>query len=83
VGERDYRVLDNNCEHFCNWCITGLSHSLQAERRAARLIQALCDLLDLRMRLAAVLARVAVELRAVTRPRLLLATAAERADRVR
>lgn len=35
LGERDYRLLTNNCEHFCNWCIRGLSHSTQAERPAA------------------------------------------------
>jgi hypothetical protein len=32
VGERDYRVLTNNCEHFCNWCVSGLSRSIQIER---------------------------------------------------
>jgi lecithin:retinol acyltransferase len=46
VGEREYRLLDNNCEHFCNWCITGLSRSLQAQRPVARVIQAVADLID-------------------------------------
>jgi hypothetical protein len=32
VGERDYRLLTNNCEHFCNWCVSGLSRSVQIER---------------------------------------------------
>jgi len=57
VGERKYRLLDNNCEHFCNWCITGLSHSLQAERRIARVIQAIADLIDQCSRMATALAR--------------------------
>jgi hypothetical protein len=32
LGENDYRLLTNNCEHFCNWCSTGVSHSRQVER---------------------------------------------------
>jgi hypothetical protein len=33
VGESDYRLLTNNCEHFCNWCVCGISRSTQVERR--------------------------------------------------
>jgi Lecithin retinol acyltransferase len=32
IGENDYRLLTNNCEHFCNWCVCGVSRSAQAER---------------------------------------------------
>jgi hypothetical protein len=32
LGENDYRVLTNNCEHFCNWCLNGVSHSAQVQR---------------------------------------------------
>ena len=32
LGENHYRLLTNNCEHFCNWCVCGVSHSAQAER---------------------------------------------------
>jgi hypothetical protein len=32
IGENDYRLLTNNCEHFCNWCFTGVGRSAQAER---------------------------------------------------
>jgi hypothetical protein len=32
IGENDYRLLTNNCEHFCSWCVCGASHSAQAER---------------------------------------------------
>ena len=32
LGENDYRLLTNNCEHFCNWCRNGVSHSAQVER---------------------------------------------------
>jgi hypothetical protein len=33
IGEHAYRLLTNNCEHFCNWCVNGLSHRAQVERR--------------------------------------------------
>jgi Lecithin retinol acyltransferase len=33
LGENDYRLLTNNCEHFCNWCSSGVSRSAQVERR--------------------------------------------------
>lgn len=29
VGENRYRLLTNNCEHFCNWCLWGKSYSEQ------------------------------------------------------
>jgi hypothetical protein len=32
LGENDYRLLTNNCEHFCNWCRSGVSHSAQVQR---------------------------------------------------
>jgi hypothetical protein len=32
LGENDYRLLSNNCEHFCNWCISGISRSPQVAR---------------------------------------------------
>jgi hypothetical protein len=32
LGENDYRLLTNNCEHFCNWCLNGVSHSTQVQR---------------------------------------------------
>ena len=31
LGERHYRILSNNCEHFCSWCTRGKSHSAQVE----------------------------------------------------
>jgi len=33
LGENDYRLLTNNCEHFYNWCLSGVSRSAQVERR--------------------------------------------------
>ena len=32
VGEYGYKLLANNCEHFCEWCVTGRSRSRQVER---------------------------------------------------
>ncbi|MFD1699539.1 lecithin retinol acyltransferase family protein [Halopseudomonas phragmitis] len=47
LGERRYHILTNNCEHFCNWCLSGqhrsyqvrsyLIHPLAAYRLARRL----------------------------------------------
>ncbi len=31
IGEQKYNLLFNNCEHFANWCKTGLHRSLQME----------------------------------------------------
>jgi hypothetical protein len=33
IGENSYRLLTNNCEHFCNWCLCGVNRSAQVERR--------------------------------------------------
>jgi len=33
IGENDYRLLTNNCEHFCNWCLDGINYSAQVEPR--------------------------------------------------
>ncbi len=32
VGERDYHILWNNCEHFVTWCRSGKRESQQADR---------------------------------------------------
>lgn len=37
LGECRYRVLTNNCEHFCNWCLTGDARSVQVERALSAL----------------------------------------------
>jgi hypothetical protein len=29
IGESDYNLISNNCEHFCNWCIEGKETSEQ------------------------------------------------------
>lgn len=37
LGEDDYRVLSNNCEHFCEWCIYGCERSSRGRALAAPL----------------------------------------------
>jgi hypothetical protein len=32
LGENSYGLLCNNCEHLCEWCVQGVSRSLQVER---------------------------------------------------
>jgi hypothetical protein len=32
LGEASYRILTNNCEHFCEWCLRGEHRSGQVER---------------------------------------------------
>jgi hypothetical protein len=44
IGENDYRLLTNNCEHFCNWCVGGVSRSAQTERSWLLLFRALFTL---------------------------------------
>jgi Lecithin retinol acyltransferase len=31
LGEDNYRLLTNNCEHFCTWCLFGVNRSQQVE----------------------------------------------------
>jgi hypothetical protein len=31
IGEDSYRLLTNNCEHFCEWCLRGEHRSYQVE----------------------------------------------------
>jgi hypothetical protein len=37
VGEDGYRLLTNNCEHFCEWCLRGEHRSYQVDAVLARL----------------------------------------------
>jgi hypothetical protein len=37
LGENRYRLTTNNCEHFCEWCLSGESRSEQVERIISRL----------------------------------------------
>ncbi len=38
LGENSYSLLDNNCEHFANWCCTGLSDSNQVRNAGVGLL---------------------------------------------
>jgi len=35
LGEKRYRLFSNNCEHFVEWCLHGVSRSFQAETALA------------------------------------------------
>ena len=35
IGEKRYRLFSNNCEHFVEWCLHGVSRSFQAETALA------------------------------------------------
>jgi len=37
IGEQNYSLLGNNCEHFVNWCRTGQADSRQVNRTMQRL----------------------------------------------
>jgi len=41
LGENRYRVWTNNCEHFCEWCVSGESRSAQIEVLTRRIRKAL------------------------------------------
>lgn len=36
LGENRYRLLTNNCEHFCEWCLFGQHRSFQVEEWLVR-----------------------------------------------
>ena len=31
VGEKGYNLINNNCEHYARWCVTGNSESFQVD----------------------------------------------------
>ena len=37
LGEKQYHLITNNCEHFTRWCLTGVGRSLQIEAWQARI----------------------------------------------
>ena len=41
LGEDRYRLTTNNCEHFCEWCLSGKSRSEQVEQHLGRLREVL------------------------------------------
>ena len=36
LGENRYKLLTNNCEHFCEWCVHGVHRSYQVDNLRAR-----------------------------------------------
>jgi hypothetical protein len=43
LGENRYRLTSNNCEHFCEWCLSGESRSEQVERVLGSIREALAS----------------------------------------
>jgi hypothetical protein len=37
LGENRYHIVRNNCEHFCEWCLSGVSRSRQLESLLGRM----------------------------------------------
>jgi hypothetical protein len=60
VGEDHYRLLTNNCEHLCEWCLRGKARSFQVEawlampRRALATVHLIAEPLRLEGRVAPV-----------------------------
>jgi hypothetical protein len=46
LGENRYHILRNNCEHFCEWCLSGVSRSPQLESQLARFAAAAIAVMD-------------------------------------
>jgi hypothetical protein len=46
VGENSYRLLTNNCEHFCAWCLRGECRSHQVEALLSWPGRFVCDALE-------------------------------------
>ena len=44
LGEQEYSLLSNNCEHFVNWCRTGHAESRQVNRVVERTASAVTKL---------------------------------------
>ncbi|WP_414694428.1 lecithin retinol acyltransferase family protein [Paraburkholderia sp.] len=63
LGEQDYRLLTNNCEHLCLWCVIGQRKSDQVDAcirnpaRALRVLLTLFVYVLIRDRMLASLAR--------------------------
>lgn len=56
IGEDNYSLIFNNCEHFANWCVTGQSKSYQV-REATITVAALATATALTIRHATTAAR--------------------------
>jgi hypothetical protein len=56
VGENHYRLISNNCEHFCEWCLRGVQRSYQIEAWLSIPARVLEAIIGLRNRLQKYLA---------------------------
>jgi hypothetical protein len=56
VGENHYRLISNNCEHFCEWCLRGVHRSHQIEALLSLPVRALEAIIGLKNKLPKFLA---------------------------
>jgi hypothetical protein len=61
IGENQYRVLSNNCEHFSEWCVRGVHYSPQVDHLLAP-FRRLCHVVHILKRRLIALAMVHREL---------------------
>lgn len=48
MGEKEYNLINNNCEHFAIWCKTGVEESDQVRQIIERAVQIAMDIIILR-----------------------------------
>ena len=72
VGEDRYRLLSNNCEHFCEWCLHGEHRSYQVDAWLAPPLRLLHVTIELISKLTALPGQMRVRLRSVRQQRSLL-----------
>ena len=68
LGENRYHVLRNNCEHFCEWCLSGVSRSPQVESMLGRAAALMVAMMDATATTARLLLQVSPTLRRLARP---------------
>nr|VFK37665.1 MAG: Lecithin retinol acyltransferase [Candidatus Kentron sp. SD]VFK41327.1 MAG: Lecithin retinol acyltransferase [Candidatus Kentron sp. SD]VFK80103.1 MAG: Lecithin retinol acyltransferase [Candidatus Kentron sp. SD] len=80
LGERDYSLIRDNCEHFVNWCRTGENESRQVECISERAVSSIMKLAASQLAQTALKSSVKATAKTVTRgvtPWLLIADGAQ------
>src|SRR6202011_1991738 len=72
VGEDRYRLLSNNCEHFCEWCLHGEHRSYQVDAWLAPPLRLVHVTIELISKLTALPGKMRLRLRSVRQQRSLL-----------
>jgi hypothetical protein len=72
VGEDHYRLLSNNCEHFCEWCLRGEHRSYQVDAWLVPPLRLLHATIGLISKLTSLPGKMGLRLRSVPKQRSLL-----------